>query len=479
MRSLVAAAALLLAQVLQAAPLTPLEADLETLVARLVGEYDNHAQVAAQRVDRLDASLPWLHLSYRPVAAPALGPHVLLVTQARGGGGGEVYRRLLASFEPAEADATVVMRTWRVPAAMAVLSDLSRVRSDQLEAMPGCEVHWRREGGAFVGGSAPGACRARLEQPAIEVVLNDLARLDGDLLELTEWATDAEGRVVYGNPNAGPLRLRRCRSFSGWMAWKDVGSGDEEWIVRTDLEVHDQGDRVVVLDGDGIPTDLELELALVVPPGGSTPALRLGLFRQDGGEREVEALAWSDPDAEQIGMTLGWFQSGFARAADQPLPSADLLLLESWMTGAFSAAGERLVTSAVWTWRSDGRWLSVVRAAGDVPPRNDRRQVARIREIAAGLFELRLYDLPPDAASASPDRSPLDTLNPTMLVERPECSVLLDRHGDSFTGATRDASCDHPLDGGEPALAEITVARMSLTLQSHGGTAKHTLVWER
>lgn len=491
MRLVAAVLALMAAPSAIAGPLTPLEADLETLAAKLAGEFDNHAQVTAERTATGAAAHPWVHLAHTPVEVPALGPTVLLAEQSVDGEPGQVVRRHLYSFAADAGANQVVMTIWRLSAAAASAppQELRALSPDDLDELEGCAVRWRREGAAFVGASAEGECRVTAEESDLVIVLHDLARLDGDLLLLTEWATDPEGNTVYGDPGSDPLQLLRCRWFSGWLSWRDPAAGEPGWTTQNRLRIHDQGGRVLVLDGDGSPSPWELELARVTEPAASVPALRLALSGQGDGSPAPQAVAWSDPGSRSAGLQLPWLRAGFTLVGATPVPSADLRLLVSWMTGSFSSGAQaardddffdiRLHMAPIWSWREDAHWLYVEQAAADALDRPYRQRVYRVSEIADGLFESRVFELPEPAVAvgAWSDPSRLDSLNPAMLVDRPGCAILMRRSGEALVGSTLGSLCGSSLRGASWATSEVTVTRDGLTSWDRGWAADGSQAW--
>lgn len=471
-----------------ARPLSPAEADLGALVKMLSGEFDNHAQVLAEREAGGEPTHPWLHAVFAPVAAPSVAEHVMFTRQSRGGEPASVYRRRLLTFEPDPATGEVVMHSWDLPGGIDAPPTLREsVTRDELKALPGCELRWRRDGAIFTGRSSNGGCRLADQPGGAEVVVHTEIVLAASALQLTEWASGADGTTVWGRPDAGPVRLARCRTFSGWLSWQDP-QDDGEHVTQPDLHMSDQGGRTVVVDRDGTPTALELRLQEVAAAGGAD-VLELSLRRRTADGWTTEGIAWVDPESEHIGLDLGWFKAGLATADHPPDPTPDLDLLLSWMAGSFSSAAQaaadpdfydiRLHMTPIWTWRTDARWLYIEQAAASSLERPYRQRIYRVAEIAEGLFESQVLELADPSrfvgAWQAPDR--FESLNPTMLTPRPGCAILMRRSGDAFVGSTLGSLCESTLRGATFATSRVTIAATGLTSWDRGWTADGSQAW--
>jgi len=474
-------------------PLTPAEADLGALVTLLSGEFDSSGQVAAERAAGVEPPHPRLHVLFAPVDAPEVGAHVLFTRQSTGTGPASVYRRRVLTFEPDSATGEVVMRSWGLPADVPAADDTSQVgwhglTRDQLEPLAGCDVRWRRDGQSYAGSSSDGGCRLAGQPGGVQVTVHTEMTLSPTELELTEWATGPDGTTVWGRPDAGPVRLVRCRTFTGWLSWRDPAEPDED-AVQGSVRLSDQGGSMVVVDRDGTPTGLELELTRVAASADGADALVLTLRRQTGDNWKTEGTSWSGSEAEVIGLDLGWFRTGLATADTPPHPRPDLDLLLSWMAGSFSSAAQaaadpdfadiRLHMMPIWTWRTDARWLYVEQAAASALETPYRQRVYRVAEVADGLFESRVLELadPSRFVGAWQDAGRFDSLNPDMLTPRPGCAILLRRSGDRFIGSTLGSLCSSSLRGASFATSEVTITSSGLTSWDRGWAADGSQVW--
>ncbi len=476
-----------------ARPLSPAEADLGALVTMLSGEFDSQAQFRADRETGVEPTHPWLHVVFAPVAAPGVAEHVVFTRQSQGGEPTSVYRRRLLTFEPDLTTGDVIMRTWGLPDGTgdenaAEQDRWESVTRDELKPLPGCELRWRRDGETFSGSSTEGGCRLADQPGGAEIVVRTEIVLTASGMLLTEWASGPGGNTVWGRPDAGPVRLVRCRTFSGWLSWQDP-EDDDEHVTQPDLRMSDQGGRTLVVDRDGTPTGLELELVRLAASGAGADVLELSLRRQGEDGWTTEGIAWSDPESEHIGLDLGWFKAGLATADRAPAPKPDLDLLVSWMAGSFSSAAQaaadpdfydiRLHMTSIWTWRTGARWLYVEQAAASSLEKPYRQRVYRVAEIADGLFESQVLELadPSRFVGAWQDPGRFDSLNPAMLSPRPGCAILMRRSGDTFVGSTLGSLCESTLRGASFATSQVTLTQSGLTSWDRGWAADGSQVW--
>jgi CpeT protein len=243
----------------------------------------------------------------------------------------------------------------------------------------------------------------------------------------------------------------------------------------------------VIIDREGTPTGLELELTRVA--GGGADALQLSLIRHTPDGVTTEGIAWADPGSEHIGLDLGWFKAGLATADRAPAPKPDLDLLLSWMAGSFSSAAQaaadpnfsdiRLHMTPIWTWRDDARWLYVEQAAASSLEKPYRQRIYRVAEVADGLFESQVLELDDTSRFAgawqAPDR--FDSLNPAMLTPRSGCAILMRRAGDTFVGSTLGSLCVSSLRGASFATSQVTITASGLTSWDRGWAADGSQVW--
>lgn len=86
--------------------------------------------------------------------------------------------------------------------------------------------------------------------------------------------------------------------------------------MNRNLRIGSDGGRVAINWRDGQPSGHALLLERMAVQQGQLPLLKLSVLDAKG---QVIAYAWSDPDADRIGISLGWIQVGLEVA---PVSSA-------------------------------------------------------------------------------------------------------------------------------------------------------------
>ncbi|MFZ2236214.1 MAG: hypothetical protein WAV67_07550 [Dokdonella sp.] len=103
----------------------------------------------------------------------------------------------------------------------------------------------------------------------------------------------------------------RARWFGGWAAINGAGpqakADSSDWHMNRDLRIDSEGGRTNLNFRDGQASGYSLLLETLVVQDGELPLLKLSIV---DGAGQVIAYAWSDPDAQRIGINLGWIQVG-------------------------------------------------------------------------------------------------------------------------------------------------------------------------
>ncbi len=322
-----------LATLLLAAPLaaaaeaaSDLDRQLALLLAWFPGEWDNHEQHWQQAaVDKRDKPIERIHHVFVPVSVPAVGEHVFFVRQTLDDDPDKVFLQRLYAFSKNPPRGAIQMTihsfkdeakyadAWRVPA---ILEGLSK---NALETRPGCEVYWTLQVDHFAGSMDSGACRFLSPSLGKEIVGNDTSRLSFDELWISDSAKDAMGRPASGNPDGVPHRSRKVRYFEGWAAikrgGKDAPADSRDWIGMRGILLHNEGDRVQVVDADGKPVGYTVELARLTYQNTRAPILKLGVI--DDATGKTVAYTWNEPDGTRLGINLGWFQAGVTQRKER------------------------------------------------------------------------------------------------------------------------------------------------------------------
>lgn len=330
MRSPILAALLLAAlpaTAAQPAPATPdLDQQLALLLAWFPGEWDNHEQHWQQAtVEKREQPIERIHHVFVPVSVPAVGEHVFFVRQTLDDDPGKVYRQRLYAFSKNETRGAIQLtihsfkdeakyaEAWREP------ERLDGLAKDALETRPGCEVYWTLKVDHFEGSMDADACRFVSPRLGKEIIINDTLRLSPDELWISDVAKDVEGNHVFGNRDGIPHKNRKVRYFEGWAAikrgGKDAPADSKDWIGMRGIVMHNEGDRVQVLDAEGKPVGYTIELARLTYQNTTTPILKFGVI--DDATGKTVAYTWTEPDGTRIGINLGWFQAGVTQRKER------------------------------------------------------------------------------------------------------------------------------------------------------------------
>ncbi|MEL6443010.1 MAG: chromophore lyase CpcT/CpeT [Bacteroidota bacterium] len=189
-----------------------------------------------------------------------------------------------------------------------------------------------------------------------------------------------------------------------------------------------------------------------------------------------------------LGLLLGVGCQAMRPAAD---PSSRLDQLAAQLTGSFSSTAQaeadstyfdiRLQAAPIWTERSDGPWLYVEQAAASALSRPYRQRVYHLSARADGTLVSAVYELPGQAlayAGAWQTPTQFNTLEPSQLVERTGCAVLLrPDQQDRFIGATHEDDCQSSLRGATYATSEVEIGPEGMTSWDRGYAADGTQVW--
>lgn len=172
-------------------------------------------------------------------------------------------------------------------------------------ALPACALRGRVEAGVL----AVSADRARCA--TLTAALGELAGLlpmqviaAGTSLRVRSYSDQAVTADYHSDAH-------RVRWFGGWAAINGAGpqakADSRDWHMYRDLNIGSEGGRIDVDFRDGQASGYSLLLETLVVQDGELPLLKLSIVDSAG---QVIAYAWSDSDAERIGINLGWIQVG-------------------------------------------------------------------------------------------------------------------------------------------------------------------------
>ncbi|HSX62683.1 MAG TPA: hypothetical protein VLF18_21080 [Tahibacter sp.] len=300
-----AAAAAMLLTACGALPARP-TAEAVAVPQELAGEYDNHAErwIASAGGKQAPATnaAPAIHhwishpggdrgqLLWRlvlPDTTPVQEARWLLVNEKNG----------FVPYRPLSAEAEAVFQN---PGKSVRIDDKSwaPLQACTLKAAAS------RNGLAFA--ADPSACSALLPGIGATAALLPLRfELVNDRLRVVTVADQARGI------DAATLS-QRVRWFTGWDALNGGGMkaspDNNDWHLRRDLRLHTEGGRVALKYRDGAASGYSLELARLTYRESNAEVLRLAVIEDATGK--MLSYVWGDPDAERIGLSLGWLQVG-------------------------------------------------------------------------------------------------------------------------------------------------------------------------
>ncbi|RMF07461.1 MAG: hypothetical protein D6763_12260, partial [Alphaproteobacteria bacterium] len=190
---------------------------------------------------------------------------------------------------------------------------------DTLRTGKGCETVWRYEENRYIRVAASGSCSQHGEQEGKAVYWESL--LTPSEIHLTP-SRDSLKAGPEDDPEA--LRLRKVRPFECWTAvlrgarHGDSGEGLNDWDFRRGGWIHDQGGVLALNTDEDPPRQIRLRLRRVEWPSGSRrPSLTL--YVEEGASRRAVSYAWTEYDAERIGLNLRWIQASCSHAPDRLL----------------------------------------------------------------------------------------------------------------------------------------------------------------
>ncbi|MEB3298225.1 MAG: chromophore lyase CpcT/CpeT [Candidatus Sericytochromatia bacterium] len=172
-----------------------------------------------------------------------------------------------------------------------------------------------------------------------------------------------------------------------------------------------------------------------------------------------------------------------------PVSDAELVKLGAWMAGSYSSAAQaasdpaffdvRLHIVRIWPWRRDAVWLYVEQAMATHLDAPYRQRVYRLSRLGPERFASEVYTLPDPAAAVGVWKlpEPLKMLEPSRLLVREGCAVLLSRTRDGYAGGTEGKGCASDINGASHATSEVTVDGRRLVSWDRGYDASGRQVW--
>jgi hypothetical protein len=285
--------------------------DLDVLTSWLEGRYDNYRQVVIEQDEKLAKEIVHAHVHaiYLPVSLPALGERVLFEQQYRDGDPAAITRQRLYAFTVDPGSQAITSRIYelRDPRGFSDPSPdpkkLAGLKHSDLQPLTGCELKWKRHEHYFDAATIADTCRIT-GKDGTPLAYEETMRVYADGLWLNSNGKDKTGKKVIGHQYNIPVQLRRTRVFTGWAAIKS--GGEAEYITSRDVLIHDQGEKIPLLNEGGKPTGYMLKLTEGIYAKAKAPVLKLALYKE--GKEEALGYVWANPDVERIGLNVGDIQ---------------------------------------------------------------------------------------------------------------------------------------------------------------------------
>lgn len=298
-----------------------LKEDLALMMQWFEGEFDNFQQYYLEKEEKVAEPHEHIHSIFKKADLPAFGPNVFYVLQYLDGDSARIYRQRIYQFseDPAEKAIRLAIYSFAVDSpyyyAHRNPGRLSGLSPQQMTRTDGCDVFWKKDGGAFIGYMKEKACNFISKRSGKRIFITDSLRLTPEEIYIRDEAYDEQGAYVFGHKGKIPHQLKRCHFYRGWILLQKAGF-DDEYITNRGLIWHDQGKRQRLYAEDGKATKFSFELACVIKlnaygPGKHLEVLKLAIY-EDGKDKAV-AYTWGSPGAKNIGVNMRWVQAGLTK----------------------------------------------------------------------------------------------------------------------------------------------------------------------
>lgn len=269
------------------------------------GEFDNHEQVWAARENPAALAPPHVALT---LATTAHGDwstwHVRLDTTPP-------VDALWAMRSAAGSDGAMTLLPYR--ALVANPATAAAFDPKQWTPLDACTLRGARTGTGLRIAADPGACAALAPGIGAAAALLPLAvEREGEWLRVRLYADQARGADVRED-------ARKIQVFAGWAAINGAGpsaAAGNDWHMDRAIRLANEGGRAALVWRDGKPSGYSLGLERLTYREGNVPVLKLSVL--DDASGRTLAYAWANPEANRIGINLGWLQVGLEREAAAP-----------------------------------------------------------------------------------------------------------------------------------------------------------------
>jgi hypothetical protein len=227
---------------------------------------------------------------------------------------GEVDQHQLYQVSEADDEGVLVVRFAPLGAAQLDGSVPSILAAARERFRPGCELVLVATPDGLAGQTDPASCRFSHPRHGDVGLLRELS-FGRSRLAIGERLLNAAGKPAGED---GILRLRKHRRFSGWAGVRVMPDALPDdpgaWRLAGTFGMSDDGRVQTLVDAAGDTLDYGLQLATVRWRADQPEILRLAVVNMGSGK--IEAYAWTQPQADRVGINLDWFQAGLEVAAD-------------------------------------------------------------------------------------------------------------------------------------------------------------------
>ena len=269
------------------------------------GEFNNHEQVWQQEIDKVYAPAHHIHTRITRLPEQSADYVALSVMQSDGVELEKVYRQRV--YRLSQQGNRILLKMYKP-------SDSGNVDFAEVDGwrhIGGCDEAWTFGDGAYTGTLVDAsACLIQWPGRAGKLRVDDILTLTNERLILREDLYDlANGELFQQNHT----NSRKVRYYQGWAGVQknqvDPNASADDWIFARGLRLHNEGQRIALLDKDGSESGFEIQLAKLTYQNTKVPILVLKLFRS--GETKSFAYSWAETDSSRVGINLRWIQTGW------------------------------------------------------------------------------------------------------------------------------------------------------------------------
>jgi hypothetical protein len=295
---------------------TPGERNLRVIAELLPGAYDNANQQyfdGRRQLPQADRH-PRIHTTITRIDAPAFGPYAFLWINQTGTGESAERSWRIATLEAGPAPDEVTMKHYfRLDGPIAA-AELATLRPADLRRTDGCDYYFRRRADHFRGLQRERTCRFRWEGEEVHTA-NEIQVSQTSLWFIDHKYVLESGRRVSGVASGEPFWLERARTFHCYVDIPGVGGGADIPFQRyDDITLHDKGGLHWLRTREATPREIGVSLRAVTwhvlnERGGNFNRNSLVLYvmeRPPDGTIREHGYAFTEPDADRIGVNLKW-----------------------------------------------------------------------------------------------------------------------------------------------------------------------------